>query len=222
MSEVKSRTLDVADDAQRVTVHAPLSARITVGLVAALTGVIAWVVAGLFWDLLRNTPTLRYLAPRGFTGFDNLVLRGGVWPWLGAAALAVVVVVVVTLAVTRSAGAGNRAAYLFAGWFAAGLGAAVAAVVTMIGILSATTASTEQNIQLVVQNVAAAGYWGLVAGWLVGFATVVGAGLISAPDSPDAGLRTGAGADVRRAGPAPAGRRADVAPNGWNPEQAGR
>lgn len=202
--------------------RAPMSARVAVGVVAGLTGAITWVVSGLFWDLLRNTDVLRHLAPRGFAGFNNLAVTGGPWQWVGVAALGVVICLVVLVSVTRAGGRGNRATYFFAGWFAASLGAAAAAAVATAGVLAAVTTSGDQASQIVVQAVAGATYWGLAAGWLVGFATVVGAGLVSTPDEAGDMIRADAGATGRRAPQAPVGRQSTIAPNGWSPEQPRR
>lgn len=223
MNEPKNPTQETTGTAPTVDPNrASMSARASVGLVAGLTGAITWVVAGLFWDLLRDTDVLRHLAPRGFTGFNNLAVTGGPWQWIGVVALVLVIVLVVLLAVTRAGGRGNRATYFFAGWFAAMLGAAVAAAVAMTGVLTSVTASADQGTQLLIQAVAGATYWGLMAGWLVGFATVVGAGLISTPEDAGDMIRVDTGANVRRAPQAPVGRRSTIAPSGWRPEQSGR
>lgn len=199
--------------------RAPMPARLAVGLVAGLTGAITWVVAGLFWDLLRDTDVLRHLAPRGFAGFNNLAVTGGPWQWIGVVALAVVIILVVLVSVARAGGRGNRATYFFAGWFAAVLAASTAAAVATTGVLTSVTASSDQGAQLLTQAVAGATYWGLMAGWLVGFATVVGAGLISTPEEAGDVIRVDAGGNGRRAPQAPVGRRSTIAPNGWSPEQ---
>jgi len=148
-----------------------------VALVAAGVGAVLWLLSGVLSGILYRLDmplgTLGTLVPYGMRIMPGGRLTIEVVSVLSALLLGGVILLVTLLAARGQVPGHGRMALFFAGWFAAVAGSVVATTVQSVTYLQGLDGSIFR--ESIVRVFLGSGYWGVVAGWLVGLAAVLAA-----------------------------------------------
>ena len=151
-----------------------------VALVAAGVGAVLWLLSGVLSGILYRLDlplgSLRTLVPNGMRIMPGGHLTIGVVPVLSALLLGGVILFVTFLAARGQVPGHGRMALFFAGWFAAVAGSVVATTLQSVTYLHGLDGYMFR--ESIFRVFLGSGYWGVVAGWLVGLAAVLAAVLV--------------------------------------------
>jgi len=151
-----------------------------VALVAAGVGAVLWLLSGVLSGILYRLDlplgSLGTLVPYGMRIMPGGRLHIDVVSVLSALLLAGVILLVTFLAARGQVPGHGRMALFFAGWFAAVAGSVVATTLQSVTNLQGLDGYMFR--EGIFQVFLGSGYWGVVAGWLVGLAAVLAAVLV--------------------------------------------
>ena len=151
-----------------------------VALVAAGVGAVLWLLSGVLSGILYRLDlplgSIGTLVPNGMRIMPGGHLTIEVVPVLSALLLGGVILFVTFLAARGQVPGHGRMALFFAGWFAAVAGSVVATTLQSVTYPQGLDGSTFRKY--VIEAFLGSGYWGVVAGWLVGLAAVLAAVLV--------------------------------------------